>query len=321
MGFSELQTEPRLKISRPWLLPFFSKFMNEYLKFDIEMIVSLLIVLSIIIGIANNRMNSIGVRILNRWARWVCVSVGLAFFVHQMDWAARPFWTLAIIFFLCWLLLETLYTWLAINAMSQSALALFPRFRNNSTGEEWPAQRKMIELRDWLKAKNFNKRQALVAELGGGITLRSSIYQNENGSIRTQILFLPRPNGTINHCVSFTSETSENERLITDNLNTPYGGFYPGNWNVSRKPWTRSPEKLLKHHLKRIQELELEEYEIDPVDDINRQQGVLERINIEAGFLVPPHLQDEMGRITWEGRYRVWKEVWLLNYFGIAGKG
>ena len=67
--------------------------------------------------------------------------------------------------------------------------------------------------------------------------------------------------------------------------------------------------------------MELEEYEIDPVDDINRQQGVLERINIEAGFLVPPHLQDEMGRITWEGRYRVWKEVWLLNYFGMAGKG
>ena len=117
------------------------------------------------------------------------------------------------------------------------------------------------------------------------------------------------------------SDMPIHDELNIENLNTHYGSFYPGNWNVSRNPWTRSPEKLLKHHLKRIQELELEEYEIDPVDDINRQQGVLERINIEAGFLVPPHLQDEMGRITWEGRYRVWKEVWLLNYFGIAGKG
>ena len=295
--------------------------MNEYLKFDIEIIVSLLIVLSIFIGFANNRTSSVGIGILNRWSRWVCVSVGLAFFVHQMDWADRPFWVLAIIFFLCWLLLETLYTWLAISAMSQSTLALFPRFRNNSTGEEWPAQRKLLELRDWLRAKNFKKRQALVAELGGGVTLRSSIYQNENGSIRALILFLPQPNGIINHCLSFTSETTDNERLITDNLDTPYGGFYPENWDVSRKPWTRRAEKLLKHHEKRIEEMDLDPYEIDPIDDINRQQGILERINVEAGFLVPHHLQEEMGRITWEGRYRVWKEIWLLNYFGIAGKG
>lgn len=295
--------------------------MNEFLVIDTEMIVSMLIVLSIIIGIANNRSSSLAIGILNRWARWICVSVALAFFVHQMDWASRPFWALAIIFFLCWLLLETLYTWLAISAMSQSSLALFPRFRNNSTGEEWPAQRKFIELRDWLRTNGFKKRQALIADLGGEVALRSSIYQNEDGSIRVQILFLPQANGRINHCLSFSSETLDSERLITDNLNTPYGGFYPENWNVCRKPWTRQAGSLLKFHEKRIQDLELEAYEIDPIDDINQQQGVLERINIEAGFLVPHHLQEEMGRITWEGRYRVWKEVWLLNYFGISGKG
>jgi len=295
--------------------------MNEFLTFDTEMFVSLLIVLSIIIGIANNRSHSLGIGILNRWARWLCVSVGLAFFVDRMEWADRPFWALAVIFFLSWLLLETLYTWMAISAMSQSTLALFPRFRNNSTGEEWPAQRKLIELRDWLRDNGFKKRQALLADLGGEVTLRSSIYQDKSGLIRAQILFLPQANGTITHCFSLSSETVDGERLITDNLNTPYGGFYPENWSVIRKPWTRSASKLLKVHNKRIQKLELEAYEIDPVDDINQQQGVLERINIEAGFLVPPHMQDELGRITWEGRYRVWKEVWLLNYFGIAGKG
>jgi hypothetical protein len=78
---------------------------------------------------------------------------------------------------------------------------------------------------------------------------------------------------------------------------------------------------LLRHHKKRIEGFELEQYEIDPIDDINQQQGVLERTNIEAGFLVPHHLQEEMGRITWEGRYRVWKEVWLLNYFGLTSRG
>ena len=36
------------------------------------------------------------------------------------------------------------------------------------------------------------------------------------------------------------------------------------------------------------------------------------------GFLFPMNLRDEYGKITWEGRYRVWKEIWLLNYFGKA---
>ena len=35
---------------------------------------------------------------------------------------------------------------------------------------------------------------------------------------------------------SFTSETADGERLITDNMHTPYGGFYPDNWNVIRRP-------------------------------------------------------------------------------------
>jgi hypothetical protein len=292
--------------------------MNEFLTFDAELYVSLLILASILIGVANSRSSSIGLGIANRWARWLCVSIGLAFLVHRMEWADRPFWALSIIFFLFWLLLETLYTWIAIGAMSQSGLSLFPRFRNNSSGEEWPAQRKLIELRDWLRSNGFKKRQALIADLGGDISLRSSIYQNEPGKVRVQVLFMPQSNGTIGHSLSISSETTSGERLITDNLNTPYGGFYPENWSVARKPWTRNPEKLLKAHLSRIQGLDLDPYEIDPVDDINQQQGLLERTNIEAGFLFPPHMHEEMGRITWEGKYRVWKEVWLLNYLGIS---
>lgn len=292
--------------------------MLELIKFDLQFAVSILIGLSLVLGILNNRSHSLIVAILNRWARWLCVSVGLAFIVIKMEWTDRPFWALAGIFFLGWLLIETLYTWLAISALSQSALSLFPRFRTNDSGEEWPAQAKLIELRDWLRKNGFKKTQALVADIGKGIVLRSSIYQDPSDTIRAQIVFIPQANGSINHCISFSSEGPDGERYITDNLNTPFGGFYPENWNVHRRPWTRSISKLLKLHKKCIQNTDLEPYEIDPVDELNQQQGLLERANIEAGFLFPPHLHEEMGRITWEGRYRVWKEVWLLNYFGIA---
>ncbi len=289
------------------------------LEIDGQWAISLLIALLIALGFVNSRTNSIMVGIMNRWARWLCVSGSLAFLVYKMEWADRPFWSLAIIFFLFWLLIETFYTWLAISAMSLGSLNLFPQFRSNSTGEEWPAQKTLIDLRAWLKKNHFKKRQALLADIGDGVDIRSSIYQDDTGSIRAQILFIPQATGLVSHCLSFTSETKAGERLITDNMNTPYGGFYPENWSVIRKPWSRSAEKLLKVHRNRIQDLDLDLYEIDPLDDINQQQGVLERINIQAGFLFPPHLHEEMGRITWEGRYRVWKEVWLLNYFGVTG--
>lgn len=294
---------------------------NEIITIDGQIAVSALIVLSIALSYANSKTNSLVLGVMNRWARWFCVSVGLAFLVDKMEWAERPFWALAIIFFLFWLLLETLYTWFAISAMSQSSMPLFPRFRNNTSGEEWPAQQKLIELRNWLRKNNFKKQQALIANIGYEIDIRSSVYQDDTGTIRAQILFVPQSNGLISHCVSFTSDSIDGEHFITDNLNTPYGGFYPETWDVCRKPWTRNPSRLLKSHKKRIEGFELEKYEIDPIDDINQQQGVLERTNIEAGFLVPHHLQEEMGRITWEGRYRVWKEVWLLNYFGLTNRG
>ena len=294
---------------------------NEIITINGQIAVSALLVLSIALSYANSRTNSLAISVLNRWARWLCVSFGLAFLVDKMEWADRPFWALAVIFFLFWLLLETLYTWVAISAMSQSDTPLFPRFRNNATGEEWPAQQKLIELRNWLRSNKFNKEQALIANIGYEVDIRSSVYQDETGTIRAQILFVPLGNGLISHCISFTSDSVDGGHFITDNLNTPYGGYYPENWDVFRKPWSRNPDRLLKYHKKRIDGFELEQYEIDPIDDINQQQGVLERTNIEAGFLVPHHLQEEMGRITWEGRYRVWKEVWLLSYFGFTSRG
>ncbi len=291
---------------------------GEFITINGQLAVSTLIVLSVVLSYIKSRSNSIVVSVLNRWARWFCVSVGLAFLIDTFEWTDRPFWALAAIFFLFWLLLETFYTWMAISAMSQSNMPLFPRFRVNTTGEEWPAQQKLIDLRHWLRKNNFRKQQALVANIGYEFDIRSSVSPNREGPIRAQILFVPQGNGLINHSLSFTSESLDGDHYITDNLNTPYGGYYPDNWDVCRKPWTRSVARLYKAHCKRIEGLELEQYEIDPIDDINQLQGVLERTNIEAGFLVPHHLQEEMGRITWEGRYRFWKEVWLLNYFALS---
>jgi hypothetical protein len=75
---------------------------------------------------------------------------------------------------------------------------------------------------------------------------------------------------------------------------------------------------LLKRHEKRLQKAGemLAPWSTDPLNDLNSQQRELEQINTELGFLLPQTEREDYGKMSYEGRYRVWKEIWLLNYFG-----
>ena len=49
-------------------------------------------------------------------------------------------------------------------------------------------------------------------------------------------------------------------------------------------------------------------------------QHELDQLNTALGFLHPLHEREDLGKITHEGRYRVWKEIWMLNYLGRAAR-
>ncbi len=59
---------------------------------------------------------------------------------------------------------------------------------------------------------------------------------------------------------------------------------------------------------------------VDPMADLNDTQRELDRINTELGFLNPRAVREDHGKISSEGRYRVWKEIWMLNYLGRAAR-
>ena len=61
-------------------------------------------------------------------------------------------------------------------------------------------------------------------------------------------------------------------------------------------------------------------WDISPIEDINQQQQQMEVINTKLGYLLPHADREEYGKITPEGRFRIWKEAWLLDYLGIAGR-
>jgi hypothetical protein len=280
------------------------------------------ILVSLILMQVNQRMASPLLSILDRWLRWFVFAFGAAQLCSDFNLIDRPYWALVGVFFIVWFTGETLYNWLAITAHSLSPLPLFPRYVLNASGEEWPVQPRLLKMREWLRAQGFRQAQALKAEIGGSIFLRVSVYQDPQATIRVQITFIPQSNGAISVCTAVSSITADGTRYLTDNLYIPFGGFYPENWLVERAPWRRSVSRLLARHRTRLAKAGavVIPFETDPLLDLNAVQRELDQLNTELGFLHPHAERDDRGKFTHEGRYRVWKEIWMLNYLGRAAR-
>ncbi|MFA5263636.1 MAG: hypothetical protein WC378_07395 [Opitutaceae bacterium] len=270
----------------------------------------------------NQRLASPVIAIVNRWMRWFIFAFGTAYIIDAFGLIDRPYWALAAICFLLWFLLETLYNWVAISALSHSPLPLFPRYLPNPGGDEWPMQARLLKARDWMRAHGYRHLQALRAEVGGGIHLRVSVYENEKDKVRAQLMFMPESNGAVSLACVLTSIVQNGGRVVTDNLHIPFGGFYPERWSVERMPWCRSLPKLVERHMNRLARIEtpIKANLIDPLSDISTAQNELDRLNTDLGFLFPHGDREEHGKITHEGRYRVWKEIWMLDYLGRSAR-
>lgn len=285
---------------------------------DIGHVILSFTVISLMLHLLNSRVLMPAVTIVNRWVRWILFSLGMAYLANELNWTDRPFWAVTVLAFLGWFLVESIYHWLAIRALSLSPLPLFPRFVANTSGEEWPTQRRLFAVRDWLRREKFHLAQSLKAEIAPGVFLRLSVYQDAANLIRMQVAFIPQPNGAVALCYTLSSRTADEVRYITDNLHLPFGGFYPENWRIERRPWSRGLRSLVARHRRRLQRAGevAQPWTNEPLDDLNRQQGQLEQVNTELGFLHSHQDRDEFGKISKEGCYRVWKEVWMLNYLG-----
>ena len=255
-----------------------------------------------------------------RWLRWILFALFAAQANGQLDLIDRPAWVVAVAAFLGWFLVESAFNWLRVSAISLSPLPLFPRYVVNTSGDEWPTQKRLLKVRDWLRDRRYAPVQALKAELGGGIWLRTSVHQNADASIRLHTLFVPQESGAITVCYSLSTKTAGGRRYVTDNSYIPFGGFYPESWHVERTPWRRGLAGLVARHEQRLAAAgeAAVAWDNSPIEDINQQQQQMEMINTELGYLQPHADREEYGKITPEGRFRVWKEAWLLDYLGVA---
>ena len=284
--------------------------------FEIYILLGLLI-LNVFIYYFNGIWVSPLLGIVNRWLRWITFSFGLGFLTTQFEWISRPFWLVSIMAFMLWYLVESLFIWFFVSAISYSNIPLYPRYKINAEGDEWPVRKKFIIIRDWLRKHQFQKLASAKATIDDSLVIRSTIYLNATATTKLQVLFVPLKRRTVSVFYVFLSKTQRGVYFQTDNLFLAYGGFYPDDWQVFRKPLVTSIKKLMQIHDQRLKNNELEVWtDQQPVDTINHEQAKLEQANYQYGFLNPYPFHEENGRISYQGKYRMWKEIWLLNYLG-----
>ncbi len=263
------------------------------------------------------RLDSVLAGVLSRWARWVLAGTAFGWALHTFvypDFDPFLLWLVGLLF---WFVLDTTYNFLAIKALSRSGLPLFPRFEENEGQDIWPNEPRFLRLRDTLRRHHFERRKTLTATVAEGITLRLAVFANNERTVLLSVYLLPVARTRLSAFIALQSETTGGHRIVTDNISIPFGGFYPDNWSVERRPLTRSFKTLLDRHLARADARgeALAPIEEDPLERLNADQKALEKLNRDLGFLAMPGDAEDEETISPAGRYRVWKEAWMLGYF------
>ncbi len=294
--------------------------MDEGIQSGVAGLVISLAVATLFLSLLGLRNPDFRLALANRWIRWVFISLALAYLSQRWGFSGRPFWMLAAVYFIGWAMVETAYYWWLVRMYSRSQLPPFPTYEAVEGGEVWPANRTALRLREQVERTGFRFLQAAAVEEIPQLPIRASIYESEDHQVRLQAVFLPRPAGASAIHLSLFSKTKEEFLIVTSNASMPFGGVYPGKWRVLRKPLCQSFKKILLLHRERLVREETVPWTGDPVEQLNEAQHGLEKENLEKGILHPRARQEEEGILTETGRYRLWREIWWINYFGKASQ-
>ena len=255
--------------------------------------------------------------LIKHWMRWMSFACAFSLILVVFEWSSRPDWVHFVSGLALWFMLETVFYKVSIHMMNVSEMELFPKYKNDTDENLWPINKEVLKVKDLLSKEGFKFEETLKAHIVSHITIRQAIFLDEARKIRLNVLFVPNAQNQIKLFYSLFSTKGSGENLITDNQNMPFGGFYPEHWTVNRFPLCHSLGQLLKKHRKAIEEAKDTWSLLD--EDIrtksNKLQRELEIKNREMGFLNLPNNEDKQ-KISPDGCFRIWTEMWLLAYFG-----
>jgi hypothetical protein len=261
--------------------------------------------------------------ITTRWSRLIAISFSITYAAFAMDWAIatnRPPWSLAAFLLLGCVLFVTINIWFKVRGFSNDDGPLFPRYHRNQETDEWPTSPNHIRLREWIREQGYRQVDSLLAYPVPETCIREFHFDSKDNLTRFCVSFIPRGVDRLYVAHSASSVTEDGDRYVTDNAFAPFGGYSPDHWKIDRRPFNRSPKNLLERHQKSMKSAgkQFTPWLDSPADDVKEQHRLLEKENRDRGILNPRQSWEEYGRFSQEGCYRMWKEILLLNYFGVV---
>ena len=255
--------------------------------------------------------------LISHWALWVSFACAFSLMLTFFEWSNRPEWVHFVSGLGLWFILETLFYKISIHMLNISDMELFPKYKHDTNENLWPINKEVLKIKEFISSEGFKSEEILKAQIFSHMNIRQAVFLDRSEKIRLNVLFIHHANHEIKLFYSLLSMQKSGETLITDNQNMPFGGYYPENWTVNRYPVCHSLRQLLKKHRELVDKNKetLVTLNEDMRTNTNRLQWELEKRNREMGFLKIPVSEDKR-RISPEGCFRIWIEMWLLAYFG-----
>jgi hypothetical protein len=258
-------------------------------------------------------------KLLIRWTRLLLVGCFIGVVLFWIGMTGIPLWRLVLIGGLVWLLCESLYLWVFIFVWDRSEIPLFPELVEKETSE-WPANKRFLFIKDWVREHGYREVASMDYRFDGHTLQQSVVFLSPDETIRMQVMITPDANGVLLDQVVFWSETADGKLVLTDNVFMPFGGTFPDSWKVQRFPLIRKTGQLADKHGSLVSKLEttLVGNPSSPLEWVKKRQQELEEHNRACGYLNERVNQPDYGKLTGEGRYRLWKEMMVLNYLGLS---
>jgi len=259
-------------------------------------------------------------KLIVRWIRLLFIGVYAAIAFKLTVFTGVPFWRLFVMGLLAWAFIDTGYLWVYILAWDKSELPLFPAIREVER-VDWPANTRFFLIKDWIRENNYAEIGCFHYLYEDEVLQKLVVYESPDKTVRLQVIIVTDVTGVILDQIVFSSITEDGRVIITDNVFMPFGGVYPENWIVRRFPPVRKIQSIARYHQNSVSaggSICCVKYDEDTKTWIQNTQNTLERENIEAGILNSRRDRNEFGKMTGEGRYRIWKELLILNYLSIS---
>ncbi len=281
----------------------------------LEIFLTTVLALAFLLFVLGGKLGSPLLAVMNRWVNLLALASGAAYWDRYSQWSGRPAWVVFVIVVLLWFFVESLLLWVMIAYLSRSKVPLFPRFQVLQTPDGMPIHTGFSRAQAQLEKGGYRPIDWLLLPIAGSYRAWSRVYEKDN--IRVQLLLVPQGRRRHQWYCAIQAIDADGVRYVLDNLYLPNAGVFPKNYVYLRKPCLRSLNRLLKRHTGLLPGAAVP-FTSPPCEDLNQAQLILEAFNAQGGLLRSQSAPKERGRLTQEGRYRIWKALFLLHYFGLG---